>query len=159
LTLSSELEALYQEVILDHNRNPRNFREMPDATRHVFGRNPLCGDEVTVYVKVNNDVIEDVSFGGKGCAISKASASLMTNAVKGKSVSEARELYDRFHDLVTASPTQTAGGTTDKSLGRLAVLGGVARFPARVKCATLAWHALQNALNDGEAEVTTDDQL
>ncbi|MEW5916597.1 MAG: Fe-S cluster assembly sulfur transfer protein SufU [Gemmatimonadota bacterium] len=157
--MSSELEALYQEVILDHNRNPRNFREMPDATRHVSGRNPLCGDEVTVYVKLKNDVIEDVSFGGKGCAISKASASLMTNAIKGKSLSEARELYDRFRDLVTASPTQTAGSTTDKSLGRLAVLGGVARFPARVKCATLAWHALQNAITDGEAEVTTDDQL
>ena len=132
---------------------------MPDATRHVSGRNPLCGDEVTVYVKVKNDVIEDVSFGGKGCAISKASASLMTNAIKGKSVTEARELYDRFHDLVTASPTQKAGGTQDKALGRLAVLAGVARFPARVKCATLAWHALQNAIDDGEAEVTTDDQL
>jgi nitrogen fixation NifU-like protein len=132
---------------------------MPDATRHVFGRNPLCGDEVTVYVKVNNDIIEDVSFGGKGCAISKASASLMTSAVKGKSVREARDLYDRFHDLVTASPTQTAETSRDKTLGRLAVLGGVARFPARVKCATLAWHALHNAIEGGEAEVTTDDQL
>lgn len=158
--VSSELESLYQEVILDHNRNPRNFREIADATRRVFGRNPLCGDEVTVWVKLTGDVIDDVSFGGRGCAISKASASLMTTAVKGKTRAEARALFDRFRSMVTASPTQTAAAFADaKSLGRLAVLGGVARFPARVKCATLAWHALQSALENGAAEVSTDDQL
>lgn len=156
---NSDLEALYQEVILDHNRKPHNFREMADATGQVSGRNPLCGDEVTVYVKMKGEVIDDVSFGGRGCAISKASASLMTSAVKGKTRQEARELFDRFHNLVTASPTRTAGSPEAKALGRLAVLGGVARFPARVKCATLAWHALQSAIENGESEVTTDDQL
>jgi len=156
----SDLSALYQEVILDHNRNPRNFREMSDATRHVYGRNPLCGDEVTVFVKLNGEVIDDVSFGGRGCAISKASASLMTNAVKGKTRSEAHELFNRFHAMVTASPTQTGAPSADaKALGRLAALGGVARFPARVKCATLAWHALQSALDGSANEVSTDDQL
>ena len=157
----SDLTALYQEVILDHNRNPRNFRAIPDATRQVFGRNPLCGDEVTVYLKMQGDVIDDVSFGGRGCAISKASASLMTNAVKGKTRQEAHELFDRFHALVTSSPTATADrpGPDAKALGRLAVLGGVARFPARVKCATLAWHALASALEGGASEVSTDDQL
>ena len=155
----NDLTALYQEVILDHNRNPRNFREIPDATRHVFGRNPLCGDEVTVYVKMKGDVIDDVSFGGRGCAISKASASLMTSAVKGKTRQEAHELFDRFHSLVTSSPTATADRPDGKALGRLAVLGGVARFPARVKCATLAWHALESAIEGGASEVSTDDQL
>ena len=156
----TDLSALYQEVILDHNRNPRNFREIVDATRRVFGRNPLCGDEVTVWVKLNGDVIDDVSFGGRGCAISKASASLMTSAVKGKTRNEARELFARFHDMVTASPTTPADTLPEaKALGRLAVLGGVRRFPARVKCATLAWHALQSAISDGAAEVSTDDQL
>ena len=155
----TDLTALYQEVILDHNRRPQNFREMPDATRHVFGRNPLCGDEVTVYVKMQGDVIDDVSFAGRGCAISKASASLMTSAVKGKTRSEAKELFDRFHDLVTAPPTTASARAETKALGRLAVLGGVARFPARVKCATLAWHALQSAIDNGDSEVSTDDQL
>lgn len=156
----TDLTSLYQEVILDHNRNPRNFRQIPDATSHVFGRNPLCGDEVTVYVKMKGDVVDDVSFGGRGCAISKASASLMTSAVKGKTRAEVRDLYDRFHALVTSSPVSAATPRADdKSLGRLAVLGGVARFPARVKCATLAWHALQSAIEGGASEVSTDDQL
>jgi nitrogen fixation NifU-like protein len=155
----TDLSALYQEVILDHNRSPRNFREIPDATRHVYGRNPLCGDEVTVYVKLNGDVIDDVSFGGRGCAISKASASLMTSAVKGKTRAEAHELFNRFHAMVTAPPARAPDTTDTKALGRLAALGGVARFPARVKCATLAWHALQSAIDDGAAEVSTDDQL
>lgn len=156
----TDLTALYQEVILDHNRNPRNFREMTDASRHVSGRNPLCGDEVTVWVKMKGDVVDDASFGGRGCAISKASASLMTSAVKGKTRAEVRDLFDRFHALVTASPVAASEPRPDaKALGRLAVLGGVARFPARVKCATLAWHALQSAIEGGEAEVSTDDQL
>ena len=156
----TDLTALYQEVILDHNRSPRNFREMADATRHVFGRNPLCGDEVTVYVKMNGDVVDDVSFGGRGCAISKASASLMTSAVKGKTRAEVHDLFDRFHALVTASPISAAEPRAEnQALGRLAVLGGVARFPARVKCATLAWHALHSAIEGGDGEVSTDDQL
>jgi nitrogen fixation protein NifU and related proteins len=154
--VNPQLDALYQEVILDHNRKPRNFREMPDATHHVFGRNPLCGDEVTVFVKLAGDVVDDVSFNGRGCAISKASASLMTSVVKGKTRAEVQDLFDRFHAMVTAPPT---GTYADASLGRLAALGGVARFPARVKCATLAWHALQNALAGGAGEVSTDDQL
>jgi nitrogen fixation NifU-like protein len=120
----------------------------------------LCGDEVTVWVKLNGDVIEDVSFGGRGCAISKASASLMTSAVKGKTRAEARDLFSRFHAMVTASPTRIAEPSADaRALGRLAALGGVARFPARIKCATLAWHALQSAIDNGAAEVSTDDQL
>jgi nitrogen fixation NifU-like protein len=156
----TDLTALYQDVILDHNRSPRNFREIPDATRHVFGRNPLCGDEVTVYVRMNGEVVDDVSFGGRGCAISKASASLMTSAVKGKTRAEVHELFDRFHALVTASPVSAAQPRPDTTaLGRLVVLGGVARFPARVKCATLPWHALQSAIEGGENEVSTDDQL
>lgn len=154
--MNHQLDALYQEVILDHNRKPRNFREMPDATRHVFGRNPLCGDEVTVFVKLAGDVVDDVSFSGRGCAISKASASLMTSAVKGKTRAEVQELFDRFHAMVTAAPTATY---SDESLGRLAALGGVARFPARVKCATLAWHALHSAIEGTAGEVSTDDQL
>ncbi len=158
--MDAQLESLYQEVILDHNRKPRNFREMADATRHVFGRNPLCGDEVTVWVKLNGEVIDDVSFDGRGCAISKASASLMTSAVKGKTRQEATELFDRFHALVTASPTRTAEPPADaKALGKLAVLGGVARFPARVKCASLAWHALKSAIDGNATEVSTDDAL
>jgi nitrogen fixation NifU-like protein len=133
---------------------------MADATRHVFGRNPLCGDEVTVWVKLNGDVIDDVSFDGRGCAISKASASLMTSAVKGKTREEAKELFDHFHALVTTSPTQTAAPRADaQALGKLAVLGGVARFPARVKCAILAWHALNSAIDGSADEVSTDDTL
>jgi nitrogen fixation protein NifU and related proteins len=133
---------------------------MTDATRHVFGRNPLCGDEVTVWVKLNGDVIDDVSFDGRGCAISKASASLMTSAVKGKTREEAKELFDRFRALVTTSPTRTAEPSADaQALGKLAVLGGVARFPARVKCAILAWHALKSAIDGSAAEVSTDDTL
>src|ERR1044071_667601 len=146
----SDLRELYQQVILDHNKNPRNFRELPDATSHVEGYNPLCGDHYTVYLKVDGDTIEEVSFTGNGCAISKASASVMSSTVKGKSKDEAEELFDTFHKLVTGE----TGGPSAADLGRLAAFSGVSEFPARVKCATLAWHTLKSAL-DGTAESVT----
>ena len=136
-------EALYQELILEHNRKPRNFREMPDADRTVEGRNPLCGDALTLWVKLDDDHITDVSFKGQGCAISKASASLMTGAVKGKSRDEAEAMFDRFH---RSRHGQAARERSSESLGSLRALGGVAKFPLRVKCASLAWHALHSAL-------------
>jgi nitrogen fixation NifU-like protein len=145
-------EALYQELILEHNRKPRNFREMPDADRTIEGRNPLCGDSLTLWVKLENDAIADVSFKGQGCAISKASASLMTSAVKGKTRAEAEDLFDRFHQLVTG----TLPESEQLSLGSLRALGGVSRFPLRVKCASLAWHALHSALASTENEVSTE---
>jgi nitrogen fixation protein NifU and related proteins len=145
-------EALYQELILEHNRKPRNFREMPDASRTIEGRNPLCGDSLTLWVKLDGDAIADVSFKGQGCAISKASASLMTAAVKGKTRAEAEELFERFHRLVTG----TLPESEQQSLGSLRALGGVSRFPLRVKCASLAWHALHSALESGAAEVSTE---
>jgi len=142
-------EALYQELILEHNRKPRNFREIPDANRTVEGRNPLCGDSLKLWVKLDNDRITDVSFMGTGCAISKASASLMTGAVKGKSRAEAEQIFDRFHRLVTG----TLPENERESLGSLRALGGVAKFPLRVKCASLAWHALHAALESKADEV------
>jgi nitrogen fixation NifU-like protein len=142
-------EALYQELILEHNRKPRNFREIPDADRTVEGRNPLCGDSLKLWVKLDNDRITDVSFMGTGCAISKASASLMTGAVKGKSRTEAEQIFDRFHRLVTG----TLPENERESLGSLRALGGVAKFPLRVKCASLAWHALHAALESKADEV------
>jgi nitrogen fixation NifU-like protein len=145
-------EALYQELILEHNRKPRNFREMPDASRTIEGRNPLCGDALTLWVKIEHDAITDVSFKGQGCAISKASASLMTAAVKGKTRAEAEDLFNRFHQLVTG----TLPESEQQSLGSLRALGGVSRFPLRVKCASLAWHALHSALESNETEVSTE---
>ena len=145
-------EALYQELILEHNRKPRNFREMPDASRTIEGRNPLCGDALTLWVKIEHDAITDVSFKGQGCAISKASASLMTAAVKGKTRAEAEDLFNRFHQLVTG----TLPESEQQSLGSLRALGGVSRFPLRVKCASLAWHALHSALESAETEVSTE---
>ncbi len=142
-------EALYQELILEHNRKPRNFREIPGADRTVEGRNPLCGDSLTLWVKLDDDRITDVSFMGTGCAISKASASLMTGAVKGKSRAEAEQIFDRFHRLVTG----TLPENERESLGSLRALGGVAKFPLRVKCASLAWHALHAALESKADEV------
>ena len=136
-----DLGALYEEVILDHNRSPRNWGEIPGA-RHVDGRNPLCGDRISLDVKVEGDVITDIRFTGEGCAISKASASMMTQAIKGKTMEEVAALYEGFHDLVTGK----AATPPDKSLGSLRAFAGVARFPARVKCATMAWHALKEGL-------------
>jgi nitrogen fixation NifU-like protein len=140
----SELGDLYQEVILDHNRRPRNFRTL-DEGRKQEGYNPLCGDRLTLYVKLEGDRIVDVAFQGVGCAISKASASLMTEALKGKTVAEARDLFDKFHDMVT-SPPETAA----PDLGKLSVLSGVREYPTRVKCASLAWHTMKAAVSGAD---------
>jgi nitrogen fixation NifU-like protein len=147
----SDLRDLYQEVILDHQRRPRNFGPMDSPTGRADGHNPLCGDQVTVYVKIAGDRIDDVSFEGSGCAISRASASIMTDAVKGQSVAEWTALFDAFQALVTgAAPV----GAPD--LGKLEVFGGVRDYPSRVKCATLAWHALQAAIRQQGPTVTTE---
>lgn len=142
----SELTDLYQEVILDHNRRPRNFRTIDEATRTQEGYNPLCGDRLTVYVTLDGDRISDVAFQGSGCAISKASASLMTEALKGKTVDDARALFERFHAMVTSS-----GDAPAADLGKLSVLSGVREFPTRIKCASLAWHALKAAIAEPHA--------
>jgi nitrogen fixation protein NifU and related proteins len=147
----SELSELYQQVILDHNKNPRNYREIAGA-RKVDGYNPLCGDHYTVFLDLDGDLIKDVSFTGNGCAISKASASVMSATVKGKTTDEARRLFDVFHRLVTGDPS----GMPAKDLDRLAAFTGVSEFPARVKCATLAWHTLNTALKGEEEVVTTE---
>jgi nitrogen fixation NifU-like protein len=139
----SDLRDLYQEVILDHNRAPRNYRRVEDADRTAKGHNPLCGDQLTLYIKVEGDVLKDVSFLGSGCAISKASASLMTESVRGKTTAEAGSLFQKFHELLTGPPDVKADA---RSMGKLAVFAGVREFPVRVKCATLAWHTLQQAL-------------
>jgi nitrogen fixation NifU-like protein len=149
----SDLRDLYQEVILDHNKRPRNFRSMSDATARAEGHNPLCGDRVTVYVRLDGDRIADVSFEGSGCAISKASASLMTDSVMGRKVADADALFDAFQSLVTAGPA-TAPSTED--VGKLEVLAGVRDYPSRVKCATLAWHALRSAIHGGPRSIKTE---
>ncbi len=146
----ADLRELYQEVILDHTKNPRNFHAMPDATSKADGNNPLCGDRVTVYLKLDGDRIVDASFQGQGCAISKSSASIMTESVKGKTRAEAEALYDRFHELITGK----AGTADPKALGKLAVFQGVSEFPLRVKCASLAWHTLKSALESKKDVVT-----
>jgi nitrogen fixation protein NifU and related proteins len=139
----SDLSELYQEVILDHNRRPRNFGVLPGATRVAHGHNPLCGDKLTVYLTLDDDRISAISFEGSGCAISKASASLMTDAVKGQPRADAEALFQHFHHMVT-SPVGTE--IDEEALGKLAVFGGVREFPVRVKCASLAWHTLRAAL-------------
>ncbi len=141
----SDLTELYQEVILDHNRRPRNFRSIDRASRKQEGYNPLCGDRLTLYVELDGDRISDLAFQGTGCAISKASASLMTEALKGKTVDQARSLFDRFHEMVTSPPESAAA-----DLGKLSVLAGVREFPTRVKCASLAWHTLKAAVSGAE---------
>jgi len=146
----SDLRDLYQEVILDHNRHPRNFGPLPAANHRAEGNNPLCGDRVTVYLDVEGDRIRGVSFEGAGCAISTASASLMTEALKGRSVEEARSLFHGFHELVTK------GEEEGEDLGKLAVFTGVREYPMRVKCATLAWHTLMAALDAKDQPVTTE---
>ena len=140
----SDLTDLYQEVILDHNRRPRNFHALADATRIANGHNPLCGDKLRLYLRLDGDRIADVGFEGSGCAISKASASLMTDAVKGQTIDDATALFDRFHQIVT---TPIDEPIDEESVGKLAVLAGVREFPARVKCASLAWHTLKAALS------------
>ena len=148
----TNLEALYQEVILDHNRKPRNFREMENADRRIDGRNPLCGDQVTLWVKLDGDRVADVSFKGTGCAISKSSASLMTSSVKGKTLAETRALFDRFHDMITGKMSDA----DREKMGSLAALGGVSKFPLRVKCASLSWHALKSAIDGQGGDVSTE---
>ena len=143
----SALRELYQQVILDHNRNPKNFRAMGDATGSVEGYNPLCGDHYTVYVRMDGDVIADISFTGAGCAISKASASVMSSVLKGKTRVEADKVFREFHELVTGMPASEQGL---ERLGKLAAFAGVSEFPARVKCASLPWHTL-HAVLDGES--------
>ncbi len=147
----SELSDLYQEVILDHGRNPRNFRAMPDATATAEGLNPLCGDHYHLFLRMDGDRIADVSFQGSGCAISKASASLMSSAMKGKTAGEAEDMFQRFHRMVVEGDASQAD-----ALGKLAVLKGVADFPTRVKCASLAWHALHQALRGDATPATTE---
>ncbi|MEO8586244.1 MAG: Fe-S cluster assembly sulfur transfer protein SufU [Acidobacteriota bacterium] len=149
----TELRDLYQEVILDHNKSPHNYREMADASRIALGHNPLCGDKMKLYVRIDGDRIADVAFQGSGCAISKASASIMTDAIMGKSLAEAETLYGKFHELLTGPPDVKADGA---GLGKLAVFSGVREFPARVKCATLAWHTLQTALKNQQDVAKTE---
>lgn len=141
---------LYQEIILDHAKRPRNFHTMDDATRKAEGYNPLCGDRLRLYLKIEDDLVKDVSFQGCGCAISTASASLMTESLKGKSREEAFALIDRFHDLLTKEGTVPAG------LGKLEVFCGVREYPARVKCATLCWHTMKSALAGAEDHISTE---
>jgi len=147
----ADLRELYQEVIFDHSKRPRNFHPIVDASRKAQGFNPLCGDKLTVYLKLNGDLIEDVSFEGCGCAISTASASLMTETLKGKTVQEVQHLFEAFHEAVTDDH-----GSAHDELGKLQVLCGVREFPARVKCATLAWHTLQAALKEKQGTVSTE---
>ena len=149
----SDLRDLYQEVILDHSKRPRNHRAMPEADRKAEGYNPLCGDRETVFLDLEGDVLKDVSFQGAGCAISTASASMMTESVKGKTRAEADALFARFHDLITGKP----GPVDGDALGKLAVFSGVREYPVRVKCATLPWHTLKAAL-DGAGAVSTESE-
>ncbi len=147
----ADLRELYQEVILDHTRHPRNFHELKDPTNTSVGNNPLCGDQVTVYLRMDGDRVVDASFVGQGCAISKSSASMMTDAVKGKTRAEIDRLFDTFHDMVTGEP----GAPVDTAaLGKLAVFQGVCEFPLRVKCASLSWHTLKAALESKEGTVS-----
>ncbi len=148
----SELSDLYQEVILEHNKNPRNFREIVDADQYADGKNPLCGDALRVYISLDGDTVTDVAFKGSGCAISKASASMMTQAVKGKTKDEAEHIFDEFHKMVTGDLDIE---TDDNDLGKLKIFAGVLEFPARVKCASLSWHTLNAALH-GEDVVSTE---
>ena len=147
----SELSDLYQEVILDHNKNPRNFREIENPDKHAEGRNPLCGDHLDLYLNMDFDRVVDVAFKGSGCAISKASASMMTQVVKGKTREEAEVLFDEFHRMVTGKLDIE---TDENRLGKLKIFAGVLEFPARVKCASLSWHTLHAALNNEESVST-----
>ena len=155
MTLADGLRELYQEVILDHGKSPRNFRHPDDSTCEAKGDNPLCGDRLAVYAKVNGSgVIEDVAFEGRGCAISIASASMMTELLRGKSLDEAEHLFDGFHHLCTGEGEPGAAGGFEDEMAKLEVLSGVRRFPMRVKCATLAWHTFQAAVHGDKAATT-----
>ncbi len=153
-----ELRELYQEVILDHGKSPRNFREIDHARFHAHGHNPMCGDQLEVFVETDDaGTITDASFLGKGCAISVASASLMTEMLRGKNIDEARRMFDGFHEMCTTGGDNALAGVGQDDADRLQVLSGVSEFPMRVKCATLAWHTM-NAATKGEAEVSTEDE-
>ncbi len=149
--MNMELRELYQEIIIDHNRNPRNHHEMSNATTQANGFNPLCGDKLTVYAKLEQGLVSDVSFVGCGCAISQASASLMTDAIKGKTIKEAHEIFQKVHHMLTQEEN-----TELTLIDKLTVLAGVKAFPARVKCATLAWHTLEAALNRDKSTIKTE---
>jgi nitrogen fixation NifU-like protein len=149
----SELNDLYQQVILDHNRRPRNFRKLEGANRQAEGVNPLCGDQITVYAQVDGNIITDLAFQGSGCAISKASASIMTDSLKGKTTAEAEQLFQDVHSMLTGSGSEPVD---PEELGKVAVLSGVCAFPTRVKCATLSWHALRAALKGDTQPVSTE---
>jgi nitrogen fixation NifU-like protein len=149
--MSNQLRDLYQEMILDHSRHPHNFRRMESADRTVEGFNPLCGDDLTLYLRLDGDRIADASFHGRGCALSMASASMLTDAVKGCNVREAEALFEAVHDLITGGHPQPAG----QSLGELEALSGVRKYPMRVKCASLSWHALKAALQEQPPESVT----
>lgn len=151
--MSDELRDLYQEVILDHNRKPRNFHALDGASHTATGKNPLCGDTIVVYAKVEDGIIKDISFQGSGCAISKSSASLMTSELKGKTLDEAEILFQTFHEMITTDPSIEQD---TEQLGKIAVFAGVREYPARVKCASLAWHTLKAALTDGATAVSTE---
>ena len=150
--MSTDLRDLYQEVILDHNRRPRNFHVLQNANRSAEGFNPLCGDKITLYIEVENGVIKDIGFQGAGCAISKASASMMTASLKGKTIEEAREIFEKFHAMVAGEPEHLFN---PEEMGKLAVFCGVREFPVRVKCASLAWHTLKAALESAGGKVVT----
>lgn len=152
--MNEDLGELYQEVILEHSKAPRNYRKPQDANREAEGYNPLCGDRCTVFLDVEGDAIKDIGFQGSGCAISRASASMMTQSVKGKSKAEAARLFEEFHRLVTGDEKAMASA---QEMGKLAVFAGVSKFPARVKCATLAWHTLQSALEGKHEAVSTEE--
>ena len=151
----TDLRELYQQVILDHNKSPHNYRAIEGADRVSVGHNPVCGDRLSLFVKLEGDRIADIGFQGSGCAISKASASLMTDSVKGKSLAETEVLFGRFHDLLTGPPDVKVDPETARPLGKLAVFSGVREFPVRVKCATLSWHTLQAALK-GQGATSTE---
>jgi nitrogen fixation NifU-like protein len=151
--MNQELKELYQQVILDHNKSPRNFKKLENANRTAEGYNPLCGDKIDVYLETENGIIKDISFLGSGCAISKASASLMSSFVKGKSIEEAKEIFKQFHDLITG---KLSDDKDLESLGKLRVFAGVREFPVRVKCASLAWHTMLAALKEDKKTVTTE---
>ena len=153
-----DLRELYQEVILDHGKSPRYFREIDRAKYHAHGNNPMCGDQLEVFVEIDNaGNITDASFLGKGCAISVASASLMTEMLRGKNIDEARKMFEGFHEMCTTGDDNALAGVPEEDADRLQVLSGVSEFPMRVKCATLAWHTM-NAATKGEAEVSTEDE-
>ena len=154
--MSSELRDLYQTVILDHYKKPRNFGKLAGANRQAEGLNPLCGDHIKVYARVDGDRVEAVGFEGSGCAISTASASMMTQALKGKSIEEAEALFERFHEMVTVGDEANGGGAPEIDLDKLEIFAGVREFPARVKCATLVWHALRAALEGRGEPVSTE---